>query len=262
MKIECTDPEIVDVPRRLRSLRQDKVDQLAESMAALGLQQPITVWSEAGDHLELVAGAHRLAAAIKLGWESIDCIWANGMPEIDRQLWEIDENLMRAELNPTELGEHITRRAELWGKRETQVSEVRPPEKSVGNKSPPTQKKGFAADTAKATGMSKRTINEHLARTKAIPADVRDMIKGTRLDTRVYLDSLKGMEPDDQRAKVKADLAAPKKPNRSFGIGGVEGEFQNLQWRWNQVSCEAQRRFKNWVSKQVPSVYDDGDGDA
>jgi ParB-like chromosome segregation protein Spo0J len=41
-------------------------------------------------------GAHRLAAAIKLGWEDIDAIFADGMTEIDRQLWEIDENLMRA----------------------------------------------------------------------------------------------------------------------------------------------------------------------
>jgi hypothetical protein len=29
----------------------------------------------------------------------------------------------------------------------------------------------------------------------AIPPDVRDTIKGTKLDTGVYLDSLKGMEP-------------------------------------------------------------------
>ena len=204
----------------------------------------------------LVTGHHRLAAAKKLGWEEIPAIKLY-MDDIDRQLWEIDENLMRAELNPTELGEHITRRAELWGKRETQVSEVRPPEKSVGNKSPPTQKKGFAADTAKATGMSKRTINEHLARTKAIPADVRDMIKGTRLDTRVYLDSLKGMEPDDQRAKVKADLAAPKKPKPTVPTDGVEREFEFLKWHWGQKSREAQRRFKKWVNGPDAAACDD-----
>jgi len=46
------------------------------------------------------------------------------------------------------------------------------------------------------TGMSKRTINEHLSRAKAIPEDVRDQIKGTKLDTGTYLDWLKGMDPD------------------------------------------------------------------
>ena len=151
MKIECVVPDLVDVPKRLRSLDPDKIKQLAESIDALGLQQPITVWSEADDHLELVAGRHRLAAVISLGWEWIDCIFADGMTEIDRQLWEIDENLMRAELNPTELGEHITRREELWAERESQVAQLGSPEKPVGNKSPPKQKKGFAASTAVAT---------------------------------------------------------------------------------------------------------------
>ena len=36
------------------------------------------------------------------------------MTDLDRQLWEIDENLMRAELSPAELGENLTRRKELW----------------------------------------------------------------------------------------------------------------------------------------------------
>ena len=53
--------------------------------------------------------------------------------------------------------------------------------------------------TAAATGMSKTAINLAMSRTKAIPEDVRDQIKGTRLDTGVYLDWLKGMDPDDQR---------------------------------------------------------------
>ena len=119
------------------------------------------------------------------------------MTDIDRQLWEIDENLMRAELNPTELGEHVVRREKLWSEREeTQVNQVGSPEKPVGNKSPPKQKKGFAASTAAATGMSKTAINLAKSRTEKIPADVRDQIKGTKLDTGTYLDWLKGMDPD------------------------------------------------------------------
>ncbi len=44
--------------------------------------------------------------------------------------------------------------------------------------------------------MSKRTINEHIARAKAIPADIRAIIKGTKLDTGTYLDSFKSMTTD------------------------------------------------------------------
>jgi len=39
------------------------------------------------------------------------------------------------------------------------------------------------------------TVNRALSRAKAIPADIRDQIKGTKLDTGTYLDWLKGMEP-------------------------------------------------------------------
>ncbi len=126
------------------------------------------------------------------------------MTDIDRQLWEIDENLMRAELTTAEHADHLARRKKLWAVRETQVGQVVPPEKPVGNKSPPKQKKGFAADTAEKTGMSKRAINLALSRTKDIPEDVRDQIKGAKLDTGTYLDWLKGMDPDDQRGGCSA----------------------------------------------------------
>ncbi len=84
-------------------------------------------------------------------------------------------------------------------KRETQVGQVVPPEKPVGNKSPPEQKKGFAADTAEKIGMSKRSINRCLERTRLIPQDVRDQIKRTHLDTGAYLDRIKKLPPDEQR---------------------------------------------------------------
>ena len=63
------DVDMVQVGDRLRSLDPEKVAALAESMDAFGLQQPISVWSDSIDTLELVAGLHRLEAARRLGWE-------------------------------------------------------------------------------------------------------------------------------------------------------------------------------------------------
>ncbi len=34
-------------------------------------------------------------------------VFADGMTETDRQLWEIDENLMQADLSPTEHADHL-----------------------------------------------------------------------------------------------------------------------------------------------------------
>lgn len=98
--------DCLTIPDRMRSLDQGKVDDLAKSMAAIGLQQPISVWSPDENTAILVAGHHRFAAAVKLGWDEVDCIFLN-MDATDRRLWEISENLHRSELTVQERSEHI-----------------------------------------------------------------------------------------------------------------------------------------------------------
>jgi len=258
MKIEQVDPCAVSIPRRLRAADPAKIKQIGESMAAMGLQQPITVWSPKDGDCELIAGAHRLQAAVDLGWDWIDVVFHDDWSEIDRQLWEIDENLMRAELNPTELGEHITRREKLWEERKKTGGRSSPTSLSDGRGAGPQHQKGFAADTTVATGMSKRTINEHLARTKAIPEDVRDQIKGTKLDTRVYLDWIKGMDPDDQRAKVIADLEEPKKPAPVVVTDPAEDALERLKRlsaalddALKAAAPETRKQFRAWQAEII-----------
>ncbi len=276
MKVEQVDPESVDVPERLRQLVPDKVVQLSESMAALGLQQPITVWSENDSHLELVAGAHRLAAAIKLDWDYIDCIFADDMTEAERQLWEVDENLIRAELSPTERGEHLTRRAEIWSALEADGASCATC-LSDGRAAGPQHKKGFAAATAAVTGLSKAAINRDLARTRAIIQETRELLKGSKLDRGTYLDELKKMEPEAQRIRVKHDLISP--PPKTFGfkfaddpvrepsaaqraskgyvalksdhaVSDLYVPLEVVQQAWRRASVEDRQQIKAWVGEQ------------
>jgi hypothetical protein len=92
-------------PGRARGLDEAAVDRLAESMKKLGLRTPISVRMD-GDDLLLVAGRHRLEAARRLGWERIDAVHIEG-DEADARLWEISENLHRAELSQIERDLHI-----------------------------------------------------------------------------------------------------------------------------------------------------------
>ncbi len=66
---------ILKIPERLRHPDESKVESIAASMDEIGLQQPISVW-ESKDKVtvQLVAGAHRVAAAKKLRWDKVDCI--------------------------------------------------------------------------------------------------------------------------------------------------------------------------------------------
>jgi len=105
--------------RPARRLQPEAVKELAESMAAIGLKTPITVRKAMRyrDQIptevwEIVAGRHRAAAARRLGWTEIEAIVSTGDPASDR-LWEISENLHRADLDPIERAEHITKWIEL-----------------------------------------------------------------------------------------------------------------------------------------------------
>ena len=270
LKIEQEDPAEITVPDRLRALDQSKVDKLAESMGTIGLQQAITIWMPSDGELELVAGAHRLAAAIKLRWFEIDVVYVNDLSETDRQIWEVDENLVRAELSPMEHDDHVARRAKLM--------EARP---KLGGKSFPTKpqhKWGSAAYIAELTGLSKRAVNLALSRAKAIPEDVQDQIKGTHLDRGTYLDSLKTLEPEAQRLRVVHDLTEPSAA-RIAAKGHVALKsaravlnldsplnlyvpLEVIKQAWSRASAEDRLRIKAWVNEQETPVADDEADDA
>lgn len=99
-----------------RDLRPEAVDALATSIETLGLRHPISIRyvdylnhpteGELHGAYVLVAGRHRLAAYEKLGRERIECVvvkWG----EDEARLWEIAENLHRADLTRLERDEQI-----------------------------------------------------------------------------------------------------------------------------------------------------------
>lgn len=102
----------VEVSNRKRDVSPAAVENLKESIAKVGLRTPITVrTAEDGARLVLVTGAHRLAAVKALGWKMIDAFVEDedDCDEIDAELWEIAENLHRAELTALERDEQVAR---------------------------------------------------------------------------------------------------------------------------------------------------------
>ena len=93
------------------ALDEATVATIAASMAELGLQSPVLLrpWRAAGAEgsdawgredaglFALVAGAHRLEVARRLGWSHIEALIVEGTPD-EVRLIEIDENLARAAL--------------------------------------------------------------------------------------------------------------------------------------------------------------------
>src|SRR5262245_42458979 len=88
-----------------RELDRSAVNRLAESIEQIGLRHPITV-REKGDKYHLIAGQHRLEACRKLGREHVPAIIVK-MTNDEARLWEIAENLHRADLKKLERDEQI-----------------------------------------------------------------------------------------------------------------------------------------------------------
>lgn len=164
-------PNDIEIGERHRALSNDAIDRLAASMADIGLRQPITVRVVdemlVDGHLTagvpvLVAGAHRLAAAKKLGWSQIQCIEIEG-DEVSAELWEISENLHRLDLTKEQRDEHIRRYAELLEARKDLISTQNAAKlKSESNPKGAGRPTGTARQIAEETGLSVDTVRRAL----------------------------------------------------------------------------------------------------
>jgi len=217
--------KIEDITVGPRKRELGDVSALAESIDALGLLNPVTVViQQEHDGRDiiypkpvLVAGARRLEACKQLGWTEIDTTVVE-LYDIDLQLAEIDENLIREPLTALQRAEQLAQRKGIFEM------------KGGGNKSPtlgesgknfPTLggrgNTGFAKDASDKVGATKRTINEDVKIGEGIPEKLRDDIRGTDMeDSREDLRAL---------ARAKDNPAAQKKAVKA--VKG--GEAANLR---------------------------------
>ena len=94
---------------RLRTPKDLKVRELAESIRTIGLLNPITI----DNQNYLVCGFHRLSAYKLLGFETIPAI-TKDYSLLYSELGEIEENLTRSPLSKIEIAEHIVRREGIY----------------------------------------------------------------------------------------------------------------------------------------------------
>ena len=154
------------------ALSEKSVEALMESMRQIGLINPIVICRPHGVSPVLVAGAHRLEAAIRLGWETIPCTVAPNKDNDALRLAEIDENLIRNDLSPAERAIHIQARKEIYERMHPETRNGASPGAGRGKGSRPLEGRQlgdlpterFTKDTTRRTGVSERTIQRSSAR--------------------------------------------------------------------------------------------------
>ena len=216
MDIRSIPLEQIWVGKRLRTLKPARIKELAESIDIIGLQAPITVvpgkFGDGGvlvDGFQLVAGNHRFEAHKMLGRSEI---MANvvSLDDLKRELWEIDENLRRAELTKLEFGEHTRRRTDVV----RAIQEAEGTDSFKGNRftgSVVTLENRVTTairDTAEKADKSESYVWAALRWSDKIVPDVKLLIAETEIaDSYSDLCSLASMTEDDQFKTVKMVLA-------------------------------------------------------
>lgn len=195
----------IAVGKRMRQAVDQRVEKLADSVAKLGIQVPVSVIEGEGGYT-LVAGLHRLEACRRLGIEQIPCIVMAG-GEIDAQLWEVDENLMRSELSPIERAAHLKRRKELWERKNAETGEESPEPRE-----PEQVTEAFVEETAEVTGETKATVNRDLRRAASVEEAgfSAETLVGTALDKGCELDALCKLEAEERRELIDRAVAGEK----------------------------------------------------
>jgi len=205
----------IRVGKRLRQMRLERIAELAESIGKIGLLMPISVTSCAVRHanggndvaFDLVAGMHRLEACKSLGHTEIE-VSVLRLDAAECELWEIDENLCRAELTELERGEHLMRRKEIYEKKWPQARHhaagAVAANEAMGNATARNAVASFSANVTNKIGLAERTIRQSISRARRLDPKIRDKVRAlpTVADSGPELDALAKLEPAQQKRAV------------------------------------------------------------
>lgn len=226
------DVRAVIVPPGRRPLDEAYVQRLVESIRLIGLINPIRVSNHIpGSPAILVAGAHRLEAVRRLGWDSIPAHCNVKEDQLDTALAYIDENLIRRNLSPAEEALAIVKRAKLLEQieaRDREAAEVsaqlsnnlRQPKKNGGKSMGVGRGKGggrkakAASDeaVAKLMGASRQTVQRRRKAIEKVGEETAAQVIGTSLDKPREMEALAKLPEPERKAKVAEAMAEAAKP--------------------------------------------------
>jgi len=235
----------ITVPeRRARSLDRGAVVRLAESISALGLHMPITLrYDTTNDEILLVAGLHRLEAARSLGWETIPAIYTDGT-EDEARMWEIAENLHRADLSALERDEHV---AEWIGLAERVSTQVAP--KPQGGRPEAGIRKA-----ARELGID-RDDARRAAKVASLAPEAKQAARDAGLsDNRTALLNAAKQPPERQAEAIRSYEPAPRVKPAPAPLNDLETEevwMSAIMRVWNRGAPEWRERFLASVDQPV-----------
>lgn len=257
--------EIV-VGARLRPVSEAGVESLLASIAETGvMKDPVDLRRRKDGSLQLMAGAHRVEAARRLGWDELPAkVWTDVTDDWAR-LIEIDDNLAGAELCPLDTAVFLAGRKQVYEKLhpETRRDMFRG-NQHTGKLAADIM--SFATSTAEKFGLTERHIRRliaigerispaelaHLRQAKA-PVQLRDLTFLAKLGDpaeraavvlRLATGNAKSAPAARKSLRVEAGLEAPvKNPG--------ERAYLALAKAWSRAGNAERKRFLRDFHKEV-----------
>lgn len=250
--------DMIDMVHRLREPDPAAVAALAADMAQRGLRSPIEVVKATGKagiagRYVLVAGGHRLCAAISLGWAVIPAFAVTGRArELRRD--ELMENLAASELTYLERAQFVHELRVIW-EQENRDSATRHGGDRRSEKFQDESDSSWSAAIVQRSGLSLRVLQKADAIGKALPANVADQIRHTKLAHQLSeLEALAKMGGELQGRVAKAIATGQAKsvseakrvlaPTEAASEADADEAAMALLLRaWNKASEQARSMF-------------------
>jgi hypothetical protein len=169
---------------------------------------------------------------------TISALFHDDESAVERELWEIDENLAGPTLSKAERAIFTKRRKEIYEQLHPEPKQGQSQALGMNHAKGANVSANFAptftADTADKTGQSERSVQLDAARGEKILEELLEVIPGTSLDSGVELDVLLKLTPEQQREldeKIKAGQDVSARPvtgsNRPLAARADGRNFRN-----------------------------------
>lgn len=251
--------EEIWVASRMRQVNRAKVKDFAVSLREVGLKTPLSVRASSDPSKNrsqpwtLVAGAHRLEAAKELGWRTIRCEIFKGT-EAEARIWEIRENLDRAELNALEDAEHVAALIQIEIEKEV-LSQDETKSKTPGRPG------GGVRAAARALGIDKMRASRSVAIAE-LPAKVKAKLRASELDDNQTTLLKVAKEPNEEAQLLKlSEFARRRVRKQADGKEAGGAATRDRRTEWQALVALAAQRFGKERSRFVRLAQEIGGPD-
>ena len=231
-----------------RPLKNKAIQAIASSIKEIGLKTPITIYRREKGY-DLVSGHHRLKAMQSLGRKSIQAFVVDG-PKIDARLWNVAENLHRAELSPLQRSQEL----KIW---ETQLMRSKVEQGAQPGGRQPNDK--GISQTARRSGMSRDKVRR-LRNIQNICPEAQAAAKKAALSQTALLKVAKESGRKAQVRKVaelankKVERNQPLRWRELRHLRRLEKLFdaaKNFKTEWNEATVPARNAFIKTVLRST-----------